>query len=243
MEHDNLIRVLGPIDLLTPHGPVAVGGHHARALLGGLVLAAGHTASVEQLQRAIWGDAPPRSVDSSLQTYIWRLRHVLGPGAIGHVDHSYLLDARRDQIDALRFEDLFTAATDARSEPEHCSTLCRQALSLWRGAPFGELADEEPFRLEAMRLDELRIATMRMLLAAQVVEGHLDAAIAELECVVREYPYRERLWHLLIEALRQDGRRTEALGACRRLRRALAEIDIEPGDELDAIEEVLTRGA
>ena len=243
VEHDNVIRVLGPIDVLTPDGPTAIGGHHARSLLAALVLGAGRSISIEQLERAIWGDDPPRSADSSLQTYVWRLRRLLGRDAIRRVDHSYSLAARRDQIDALQFEDLFAQATDAEPDPVACSRLCREALGLWRGVPFGDLADEEFFRLEAMRLDELRIATLRLLLEAQVHEGHLDPAIAELECVVREYPYREHLWHLLIDALRRDGRRTEALGACRRLRAALEEIDIEPGEELAAIEAEITSAA
>lgn len=236
MQPGKIIRVLGPIDVLTPGGPVSVGGHHARALLGGLVLAAGRSVSIPQLERTIWGDAPPPSADSSLQTYIWRLRRILGPGAVEHVERSYRLDARRDQIDALCFEDLLASANDARDDPERCSALCREALALWRGMPFGELADEEPFWLEAMRLDELRIATMRVLLEAQVASGRLEVAIAELACVVREHPYREHMWHLLIEALRQDGRRTDALLACHRLRANLAELGIEPGDELAAIE-------
>ena len=58
---------------------------------------------------------------------------------------------------------------------------------------------------------------------------------------MQEHPYRERLWYLLIDALRQDGRRAEALLACHRLRRALAALEIRPGDELEAIEAQLLR--
>lgn len=236
VQRKNLIRVLGPIDVLTPQGPVSVGGHHARALLGALVLSAGRSTSVNRLREALWLNSPPPSADNSLQTYVWRLRKLLGDDAIIREDHSYRLDVGRDQIDALRFEDLLERASDIRDEPERCSAWCREALALWRGDAFGELGDQETFRLEAMRLDELRFTAMELDLEAQVRLGHHETVAAELECVVREHPYRERMWFLLIEALRRDGRRTDALRACRRFRHQLAELGLEPTSDLAEIE-------
>lgn len=236
MRRENVIRVLGPIDALTPAGPRSVGGRLPRALLGVLALSAGRSVSFEQLCTALWGEAPPSSADRSLHTYVWRLRHLLGPDAVVLVDHSYELDVRRDQIDAVQFEDLLVEATDARSDLDRCAALCRRGLSLWRGPPFGDLADEEPFRLEAMRLDELRLATIELLLETELALGHHRIAVGELQAAVKEHPYRERMWYLLIDALRLDGRRVEALRACRALRAALAELGVEPDRHLDAIE-------
>ena len=241
MRRDNLIRVLGPIDVLTPQGPVSVGGHHARALLGALAASAGRNVSVNRLQEALWGDSPPPSADSSLQTYVWRLRQLLGDDAVLREDHSYRLDARRDQIDLLRFEDLLEQASDLGDDPDRCSARCREALSLWRGDPFGELGEHEPFRLEAIRLDELHLMALELDLEAQVRLGHHETVAAELESVVREHPYRERMWFLLIEALRRDGRRTDALRACRRFRRTLGELGLEPTGELTDIEVEIAR--
>lgn len=236
VQRDNVIRVLGPIDVAGPDGPRSAGGRHARILLGVLVLAGGRSVPVETLQAAMWGDVLPQSPESSLQTYVWRLRRVLGADAITSIDHSYVLDVRRDQVDALQFEDLLLAATDVRAEPARCSTLCREALALWRGPPFGDLADDDAFRLEAMRLDELRLTTVELFLEAEVELGHHEIAVAELECAVREHPYRERMWYLLIDALRRDDRRVEALRACHRLRSTLGELGVEPGEHVQSLE-------
>lgn len=242
MRGDDMIRVLGPMDLLTPAGPRSVGSRNNRAVLGALVIAAGHAVSVDQLQAAVWGDTPPVSADNSLQNYVSRLRHVLGRAAIVRADHTYRLDASRDQIDALRFEDLLVAATDLRSDPTRCRALCHEAIALWRGEPFGDLADEEPFRLETLRLIELRLTTMELALETEIALGGHEIAVAELESAVQEHPYRERLWFLLIEALRLDHRRVDALRACQRYRNVLAEAGLEPADEFRTLEDQILRG-
>lgn len=242
MERDHVIRVLGPIDLLTPDGPRSVGSGNCRALLGALVMAAGHAVPIDQLRFVLWGVTPPRSADNSLQTYVSRLRHVLGSDAIVHADHSYRLDARRDQIDALRFEDLLVQATEARTDPCACQVLCRDALALWRGEAFGDLTDAEPFRLEVIRLDELRVTTMELALETELALGNHEVAVAELESAVQEHPYRERLWHLLIEALLRDDRRVEALRSCQDFRDTLADAGLDAGHQLRALERRILRG-
>ncbi len=237
MERNQLIRVLGPIDVLTPDGVQPVGSRNARVLLGVLVVAAGRAVSTSQLRAALWGDHPPRSADNSLQTYVSRMRHLVGGDTLVHSDHTYRLEVERDQIDALMFEDLLVDATRHRDDAVRCASLCRSALGLWRGDPFGDLCDEEPFRLESLRLDELRLAVMELSLECELALGHHEIAIAELESAVEEHPYRERLWYLLVEALLRDDRRVEALRACQRLRNTLTEAGLDAGSELRAMEE------
>jgi DNA-binding SARP family transcriptional activator len=154
-----------------------------------------------------------------------------------HSDHAYQLAVERDQIDALQFEDLLIRATELRSEPRACQRLCREALSLWRGDPFGDLSDDEAFRLEAQRLEELRLGMIELDLEAELALGNHEIVVAELESAVEEHPYREHLWYLLIEALVQSDRRVEALRACHTLGRALAEVGVDAGDGLRRIED------
>lgn len=236
MKSDELIRVLGPIDLATPDGIVTIGSRNTRVLLGTLVMAVGHAVPIDRLEAAVWGDDPPPSATGSLQSYISRLRHVLGGDTIVNEGHAYELVAGPDQIDASLFESMLMQATARRDEPERCLTVCREALGLWRGEPFGDLRDEEPFRLEATRLEELRVAAMELSLEAELALGRQEFVIGELEAAVEEYPYRERLWYLLIEALHRDGRRVDAMRTCSRLRRELAEVGIGDSVELRDLE-------
>jgi DNA-binding SARP family transcriptional activator len=243
MRCDDVIRVLGPIDVLTSGGARSVGGPNARRLLGALVIGAGRSVSSDHLQWSLWGEAPPGSAQSSLQTYVARLRHLLGPIAIERSDHSYRLAVERHQIDAIRFEDLLVSAPSPREDPRRCREVCTEGLELWRGDPFGDFVDDEPFRLESARLYELRLSMTELALECELVLGHADIVAAELESAVEEFPYRERLWYLLIEALTRDDRRVEALRACRRLRDELAATGLQPGEMLTRVEEeILTTG-
>lgn len=236
------VRVLGPIDIATESGAIAVGGRQVRALLGALVIGAGHAVPIDHLNEVIWGDDLPRSADSTLQSYISHLRRLLGSDAIRRADHSYELAVGVDNIDALRFESLLARADEARGQPEDCRRLCREALHLWRGQPFGDLSEDEGFRLEAYRLDELRLVATELSLETELALGHHELVTGELECAVEEHPYRERLWYLLIDALARSDRRVEALQACARLRDVLSEVGVAAGDSLTTIEKRLLDG-
>ncbi len=242
MEPRRVIRVLGPIDVLTPTGVLSVGGRRARALLGAFVVSAGHAVTIDRLRDVLWGDRPPASADNTLQSYVSDLRHLLGGDSLILTDHSYELALDAVTIDAVQFEGLLRRATEARVDPATSWQLSHEALGLWRGRPFGDLADEEAFRLEAYRLDELRLAAMELSLEADVALGRHELVVGELESAVEEYPYRERLWSLLIEALALGDRRVEALRACARLRRILAEVGVEVTAEVSDLEQRILEG-
>lgn len=242
MRSCHVVRVLGPIDIWTPDGVREVGGRRARMLLGALVVSVGRTVSSDQLVEALWGDDPPACALNTLQSYVSRLRGMLGSDAVRLVDHAYVLDADVDTLDALRFEHLVRTA-HGMDDPSEVRAMCHEALGLWRGAPFGDLADLDPFRLEALRLDELRVAAMESQLEAELALGRHDLVIGALEASVQENPYRERLWHLLIEALGHQGRRVEALRVCADLRALLASAGLEGGQALDELEERILQGA
>lgn len=226
------IRVLGPVEVIAPSGESVIAGSRVRTLLAALVISAGRAVPISSLQFVLWGDRPPAAADNTLQTYVSQLRQVLGADSVVLVDHSYRLEVEAGSIDAVRFERFLAAATEHRSDPERCLMLCRQALELWRGGAFGDLADHESFALEAYRLDQLRMATMELALESDLALGRHELIIGELELAVDEHPYREGLWYLLIEALTLSDRRIEALRVCERLRQVLAEAGLDAGEQL-----------
>lgn len=239
MQQSFMIRVLGPVDILLPTGQVEMEGPQVRALLGALVVAVNHAVSVDHLMGIVWRDDPPRAAANTLQSYVSRLRHTLGPDVIHYEDNAYELRAHPDEVDAVRFERLATAALDASGDAATQRALCQEALGLWRGVPFGELSSTEPFQLESLRLDELRLATMEMRLEADLALGHHGLVVGSLEGLVVEHPYREKLWLLLVEALAESGRRVEALRACDRLRGLLGELGLEPVGAVRDLEDTI----
>jgi DNA-binding SARP family transcriptional activator len=232
-----LVRVLGPIDVQVAGTTTPLGSRFGRMLLATLALSANHMISADELAQVLWGDNPPPSLGNTLRTYLSRLRHLIGAGRIIAEDHCYQLTVTTDELDALIFETRIAHAIGRRDDPHRCLALTRSALDLWRGTAFGEFADRDPFRLEAIRLHEMRLAAMELRFECELAVGHEAIVAGALEAMVEEYPYRERMWYLLIAALSLSGRRVEALRACRRLREILAEVGLEPTTGIRELEE------
>lgn len=232
-------RVLGPIEVVEDGQLLRIGGRLEKMLLGALAVASNHAVSTDSLAEVLWGGAPPASRDNSLQTYVSRLRAVIGRDRILSENHSYQLRVEKGELDALEFERLAKAADACRDDAAERYELCADALQLWRGTPFGDFSDLEPFRLEVIRLDELRMSVLETRLAAEIALGHENLVTGTLEGLVQEYPYRERFWQLLIGALALTGRRVEALRSCEELRQVLAELGLDPGQDIVHLEQAI----
>jgi hypothetical protein len=90
---------------------------------------------------------------------------------------------------------------------------------------------------EARRLEELRAGALEARVAADLASGAGPAAVAELEALVGRYPTRERLWALLMTALYQQGRQSDALAAYDRARVTLAaDLGLDPGPDLRSLQ-------
>ncbi|TCC23110.1 hypothetical protein E0H58_22430 [Kribbella speibonae] len=211
------IRLLGPLEIRRDGLVVQVPGRKVRALLAVLALNCGRTVSFDGLGRALWADDPPQRLRGSLQTYVGRLRRVLGDDAVTTEPAGYRLDVPVECVDVLRFHRLLD---DGKLE---------QALGLWRGEPFeGSRWFEEH---EAPALVERYLTAW---------EQRTGADIADLQKLTTRYPLRETLWLKLLTALRDAGRHAEALEHYEALRTHLAdELGVDPAPELQAIHRTL----
>src|ERR671918_98722 len=201
-------RVLGPVEVLAGDGPLPLGGPKQRAVLAHLILAANRGVSAERLIDEVWGEEPPKAVKSSLESYVSRLRSALGSaGRIESAAGAYRLHTEPHEIDLARFESLLTEARGlAGDDPAAALLVFQEALALWRGRPFGDLADHPSFVPEVTRLEELRLAAIEDRLDVELVLGRHGEVIPEVETLLREEPLRERLWRQLILALYRSGR-------------------------------------
>jgi DNA-binding SARP family transcriptional activator len=154
----------------------------------------------------------------------------------------YRLEVAADGIDAFRFERLLAEGRTALGSDDAvvAGQRLREALRLWRGAAFGDLSTEPYIQAEAARLEELRLVAVEERVEADLRLGDHDASCAELEGLVVEHPFRERLWEQWMMALYRAGRQADALRMFQRLRRLLGdELGIEPGIRLVALEEAI----
>ena len=188
-------RLLGPLEVVEHDRPLALGGAKQRSLLAVLLLHANEVVAKEHLIDEVWGEAPPATVNKSVQTYVSRLRRQLGDGRLETRAPGYVLRVEPAELDLARFEQLVDDAGGA--EPATAVRLLSAALGLWRGAPLADLT-YEPFAQAAVaRLEELRLAALEQRIDAELAAGRHAQLAGELEALVRAYPLRERLRGLL----------------------------------------------
>ena len=232
------IRILGPVELAVEGSPAHIGGDRPLTLLAALAIDIGHAVPVDRLIVDVWDDDLPEAAEADLQSHVSKIRGAIGACRLVGGDHSYTLDLAPEVVDAVRFERLTLKAEQVLPEdPQAALDACVEGMALWRGAPFGSLAELPFLQPAANRLLELRTSAIEIRLEADVALGRYARAIPILETLVIEFPYRERLWFLLADSLARDGRRVEALRALRRLAHELAEVGLSPSREISELEQ------
>ena len=229
--------VLGPVEVTAADGPLPLEGPKQRAVLAHLILRANQVVSADALIDQIWGDEPPHAARNSLQSYISHLRKALGGDRLEGRAPGYVLHLAHDELDASVFEALVREARNVKGNADRASML-REALSLWRGPAYADLAGEESLRGEIARLEELRLQALEERLAADIAAGRHGDVVGELESLTREHPLREKLWEHFMLALYLSSRQADALSAFREVREMLADqLGVDPSPELQRLHE------
>lgn len=238
------IRILGPLEVVCDGTPVGLGGPRQRALFTLLATRSGTIVPRDRLIDELWGDEPPESALNVLQTYVSHLRKALPPGRLTTQPPGYSLQAGPHELDLHRFEALASEGHRALADGDAAtaSLALREALGLWRGPALADLVETDFARIEAARLEELRLAALEERLQADLALGRDGEIVPELEALVAEFPLRERLRAQLMLALYRSGRQSEALASYREARNTLVDqLGIEPGQALREMETAILR--
>ncbi|MDH3539793.1 MAG: protein kinase, partial [Acidimicrobiia bacterium] len=240
------IHVLGPLEVLDDERPVEITAPKQRLLLTVLAFSAGRVVSADRLVEELWGDEPPSGGLKTFHYHVSKLRDALQPdrhpgdkSVIATRGPGYALAVDPDDVDAARFEhQVLDARRLIEFDPQEAAARLREALDLWRGPIPVEVLEAPATRLEARRLEELRLTALEDRLNADLATGKHADVVAELEGLVNEHPLRERLWAQYMVALYRTNRQAEALRAYQRLRTQLGEeLGIEPSPDLRRLEE------
>ena len=248
MESRMQFRILGPLEVDDDGRRLPLRGPRQRALLASLLLRAGEIVPEDRLLDEVWHGDPPPSGGAALRVRISQLRKALAatgsPPPLATRSPGYVLEVDHGQVDALRFERLLGQgrAALADGDPTGAAATLREALELWRGPALAEFADEPFAAAESARLDELRIQAVEERVKAELSLGRHRELAAELEGLVAEHPFRERLLGQLMLALYRSGRQAEALAAYREARSVYVdELGIEPTRRLQDLEQRILR--
>jgi predicted ATPase/DNA-binding SARP family transcriptional activator len=223
--------VLGALEVCRDGVPVPLPSGRRRAVLAALLVRAGRPVPADALVEAAWGDELPADPRAALHTVLSRLRGALGDGVLRAGPAGYSIGPGPGGLDADRFEALRGQAAGASAA--RAAALFDEALALWRGPAYAEFADRDFARPEAVRLDELRLATVEDRAELSLELGQVTEAVTTLDVLIAGHPLRERARWLVMTALYQAGRPTDALERYHDHRVLLAsELGLDPSPAL-----------
>ena len=227
-------KVLGTIRVFDAEGQeLALASRSQRRLLAMLCLRSNTVVRSVVLEEYLGLSA------GALRTSISRLRRVIGTEYLVTGPAGYAI---RADVDVSEYEKLVTAA-DVSSAEQARSDLER-AREMWSGPPYGEFADEPWAEVEVRRLSEMHTAAIEELVVILLDAGEDAAAMVELVPLINEQPYRDRPRALLMRALTQAGRTTEALRQFQTYRSVLCDdIGTEPSAALIELDRTIATGS
>ena len=177
---------------------------------------------------------------TSLDTYVYRLRKLIGHDRLARHGGGYLLSVEAGELDADRFELLVSSAGEAAAagDSRGAARMLADALALWRGPALADVL-YQPFAGDRARhLEEQRLAALESRIEAELDCGGGAALVPELEQLVADHPLRERLVAALMLALYRAGRQADALAAFQAARgRLVEELGLEPGPEVRQLQQ------
>jgi DNA-binding SARP family transcriptional activator/pimeloyl-ACP methyl ester carboxylesterase len=233
------VSVLGPLEVESDLGVVELAAAKERSLVAALALNVGSVVSAERLIDALWGDEPPPTARKTLQTYVSNIRRTFGSDVVTTEPNGYVLRVAPEDVDVYVFRRLMRegqtmlsggSARDARER-------LGEAVTLWRGEPLAGAGAHTGLAAERVCLWEEYLSALETRIAADLAAGYEGDLISELQALVREHPFRERLWGHLMVAMYRTGRQADALATYQRAREVLRdELGLEPGGELQRLE-------
>jgi predicted ATPase/DNA-binding SARP family transcriptional activator len=242
-----VVRVLGELEVHGPAGPIEIRAGLPRALLTMLVVRVRKVVAAEALIEELWSDRPPANPANALQVQVSYLRRQLRPLAdavtITRDGNGYRLDMDSSAIDAVRFDTVVGSVSESGKPPATRQSALVEladldtALGWWRGEAYADGTHLALVEAEHHRLQQRRVLAEHR--RGELLDrlGHHEDAVARLQAVASQHPFREDIWASLIGALYRAGRQTEALRAFSRVRAQLVdELGIEPGPELRRLE-------
>ncbi|ANB04150.1 hypothetical protein SAM40697_6738 [Streptomyces ambofaciens] len=248
------VEVLGTLSVREHGVPVVPTAPKPRQVLALLALNADQVVPVSALIDELWGERPPRSARTTLQTYVLQLRELIaqalahGAGAgerctakdvLATVPGGYRLHTRGGHVDYREFDQRAGAGYRAMDAEDYTGAARRlaDALGLWNGHALTDIQAGLLIDTEIKRLEEARLCALDQRIEADLRLGRHRELLSELTVLVSQYRMHESLHGQFMLALHRSGRRGEALNVYQRLRSTLvSELGLEPSAALSRLQ-------
>lgn len=239
-------RLLGALEVIDNGQDITPTAPKLREVLALLVLRNNQLVQIGSLIDELWGENPPSSALSTLQTYIYKLRKILfdRPGDCSLVTKQagYLALIPPENVDVCRFEESMTEGFKAieQGDASVSARTLAGALSLWRGPALADVQPGNVLSAHLTRLAESRLTAIELRIEAELQLGRHVELISELKELTAASPYHEGLHTKLMLALYRAGRRGEALESYQQVRSVLVdELGVEPSSQTMRMQQCL----
>lgn len=233
------IRTLGHFDARIDGHTIAPQAGKPRQILALLCLNIDKVVPVSTIIDEIWGDNPPISAKTTLQTYVMQIRRMIAAAAENTDPHrilvtwegGYQLVSDVVASDARDFRARHGAALAAcrRGDHEAAAQAANAGLDMWRGPFLVDVAAGLPLAREQARMEGMRAELVDIRFDAELALGNHYGLVAELAYEVSQQPMNESLCGKYVLALYRTGRQDLAHEALRALRAILREeLGVEP---------------
>ena len=241
--------ILGPLELGNGSRRLSLTAPKLRKVLALLLLQNNRMVLNMDLIDELWGVTPPPSAQSTLQTYIYKLRQFLNSSPEPVQEEmlqtklrGYMIRIPQEDLDFCRFRRLSDEGRKAldNGDPEAARRTLSLALALWRGPALADVDVGEVLAAYVTRLEEDRVQALEARLEADLQLGRHPELISELKALTLTHPLHEGYHAKLMVALHGSGRRGEALDVYQHLRSGLVEeLGLEPSNELQSLQRAL----
>jgi SARP family transcriptional regulator, regulator of embCAB operon len=247
------IMILGPLVLRHADRVATPTAPKPRSVLGLLLLNGDQTVPSSALSRDLWGDSPPVSAATTLQTYILQIRKSLGrllgltvaevaKTLLVTVPGGYLLRTTTAEFDRRIFDQLALSGRRALAEGRNAEAaeLLLRACMIWRGPALADVRPGVVTEPQLKALEQVRLNTLEQCIDARMRLGQHQDVLPELTLLVAEHGLNENLCAQLMVALHRSGRRREALAVFHRLRVGMVEeLGLEPSKRLHLLQQAI----
>ncbi|WP_141579084.1 AfsR/SARP family transcriptional regulator [Actinomadura sp. WMMA1423] len=242
------IGLLGTLSLHLNRRPVTISAPKQRQVLALLALNAGRVVTVPTLVEELWGDSPPRSYATTLQTYVLQLRKALAAAdsdqhgartVLSTCHYGYLFEGDACQTDVEAFDRGVRAGRAAAEAGDHrlAAQELSQALQLWHGPALVDVRKGPVLEIEVASLEECRLGALERRIEADLALGRHADLLGELTMATARNPMNENLCAFLMTALYRAGHVGRSLQAFHRLRSVLNnELGVEPCSRLQRLQ-------
>lgn len=251
-----IVETLGSFDVRVGKSSAVPTAKKPRMALALLLLNEGRVVPAASLIEELWGEQPPRSAMTTLQTYVLQLRKAfaralkvsvteVGQRVLVNRHGGYVLHLDPAEYDLREFKHLAAAGNSAlrRGDLDEAVRLLRRALDLWSGPALADVEHGRLIAAEVVGLEQSWVTALETLYCAELDRGRHREVLGDLACLATKHPFHEQLHALHILALCRSGQRHYALEAYRRMRAAMQrELGIDPCQMLQRLQQAVLEG-